>query len=268
MSRLETDLSILRKFDFEHAPVGVKFLFSRPEEIEPLDKPAAFCDMIRIAQERGTPFYFSRGEEDCFGRVVLGMEEAPLFAEAGLLGERFGVYEEPRANERIYQHVPRLVKGTVNYAAFSVLDALTFEPDLLILMATPSQAEIVLRAMSYSTGELWESKKTPVLSCAWIYAYPWLTGKVNYMITGMGFGSKARHALPEGWILISIPWDKIPPIIKSLEKMTWILPAYTEGREVFLEREARVREEGRQEVEREARAEALSGTAADASPRA
>ena len=41
---------------------------------------------------------------------------------------------------------------------------------------------------------------------------------------------------PEGWLLISIPWDKIPVIIKSLEKMTWALPAYTEGREKFLER--------------------------------
>jgi uncharacterized protein (DUF169 family) len=180
------------------------------------------------------------------------MEEAPLFAEAGLLGDKFGVYEEPRANERIYQHVPRLAKGTVNYAAFASLDALTFEPDLLILMATPSKAEIVLRAMSYSTGELWESTKTPVLSCAWIFAYPWLSGKVNHMITGMGFGSKARQALPEGWILISIPWDKIPVIVGSLEKMTWDLPAYAEGREKFLEREAKVREEGRREVETEA----------------
>jgi uncharacterized protein (DUF169 family) len=251
MRKLETDLSILRKFDFEHAPVGVKFLFDRPEGIEKLDTPAAFCDMIRLAQEKRVPFYFSKSEEDCFGRIVLGMEEAPLFAEAGLLGEKFGVYEEPRANERIYQHIPKLGKGTVNYAAYSVLEALTFEPDLLIIMATPSQAEIVLRAISYSTGELWESKKTPVLSCAWIYAYPWLSGKVNHMITGMGFGSKARHAMPEGWVLISIPWDKIPQMIRSLEKMTWDLPAYSEGRGKFLQRETRIREEGQAIVDAE-----------------
>jgi uncharacterized protein (DUF169 family) len=251
MRKLGTDLSILRKFEFQHEPVGVKFLFARPEGIELLDKPAAFCEMVRIAQERGTPFYFSRAEEDCFGRIVLGMEEAPLYAEAGLLGEKFGVYEEPRANERIYQHVPRFAKGTVNYAAFSVLDALTFEPDLLILMATPSQAEIVLRAMSYSTGELWESIKTPVLSCAWIFAYPWLTGKVNHMVTGMAFGSKAKEVFPEGWILISIPWDKLPTIVTNLEKMVWALPSYTEGREKFMEREARLREEGARAVESE-----------------
>jgi uncharacterized protein (DUF169 family) len=248
MRKLETDLSIFQKFAFEHPPVGVKFLFSRPEGIEKLDQPAAFCEMIGVAQRRGTPFYFSKDEEDCFGRVVLGMADAPLFAEAGLLGDKFGVFDEPRANERIYQHIPKLGKGTVNYAAFSVLDTLTFEPDLLVLMATPSQAEIVLRAMSYSTGELWESIKTPVLSCAWIFAYPWLSGKVNHMVTGMAFGSRGKQAFPAGWILISIPWDKIAVIIKSLEKMTWDLPAYTEGREKFTEREARVREEGAREV--------------------
>ena len=248
MRELETDLSIFREFAFEHPPVGVKFLFSRPEGIEKLDQPAAFCEMIGIAQRKDAPFYFSKNEEDCFGRVVLGMQDAPLFAEAGLLGDKFGVFDEPRANERIYQHIPKLGKGTVNYAVFSALDTLSFEPDLLVLLATPSQAEIVLRAMSYSTGELWESVKTPVLSCAWIFAYPWLSGKVNHMVTGMAFGSRGKQAFPPGWILISIPWDKMPAILKSLEKMTWDLPAYTEGREKFREREARVREEGAREV--------------------
>jgi uncharacterized protein (DUF169 family) len=253
MRKLDTDLSILQKLEFEYAPVGVKFLFSRPDGIDRLDKPAAFCEMVRVAREKGTPFYFSRNEEDCFGRIVLGMEDAPIYAEAGLLGEKFGVYEEPRANERIYQHIPRFAKGTVNYAVFSVLDALTFEPDLLILMATASQAEIVLRAMSYSSGELWKSVKTPVLSCAWIFAYPWLSGEVNHMVTGMAFGSRAKEVFPAGWILISIPWDKMPMIVRNLEKMTWDLPAYTEGREKFMEREARVREEGAREAAAEER---------------
>jgi uncharacterized protein (DUF169 family) len=247
MRPLQTDLSILKKFEFEHAPVGVKFLFKRPEGIEKLDRPAAFCEMVGEAQRRGAPFYFSKEEEDCFGTVVLGMEEAPTFAEAGLLGEKFEIFQEARANERIYQHIPMLAKGTVNYVAFSPVETLTFEPDLLILMTTPSQAEIVLRAMSYSTGELWETKKTPVMSCAWIYAYPWLSGKVNYLVTGMAFGSKAKGVFPEGWILISIPWDKIPVIIKSLEEMTWALPSYTEGPEKFSERQRRVREEALQE---------------------
>jgi uncharacterized protein (DUF169 family) len=54
----------------------------------------------------------------------------------------------------------------VNYVAFSPLDKLTFDPDVLIITARPAQAEIVLRAMTYSTGELYNSRTTPVMGCA------------------------------------------------------------------------------------------------------
>jgi uncharacterized protein (DUF169 family) len=240
---LRTDLSIFERFDFEYAPVGVKFLFERPQGIEQLEKTLPFCQMVREAQERRTPFYFAKENEDCFGTMTLGMVDVPPFAEAGILGERYEIFQEPRANQRIYQHIVKFPKGTVNYVAYSVIAALTFEPDLLIVMATPSQAEIIMRALSYTTGELWESKKTPVMGCSWIYNYPYLTGKVNYMVTGMSFGAKAKEVFPEGWLLISIPWDKLVTVVQNLEEMTWVLPSYAEGREKFCQREARLREE-------------------------
>jgi uncharacterized protein (DUF169 family) len=246
---LRTDLSILKDFEFEHAPVGVKFLFRRPEEIEQLQKTLPFCQMVREAQESKTPFYFAKENEDCFGTMTLGMVDVPPFAESGMLGEAFEVFDEPRANQRIYQHVVKLAPGTVNYVAYSVVDALTFQPDLLILMATASQAEIIFRALSYTTGELWESKNTPVMGCSWLYSYPYLTGKVNYMVTGMSFGSKAKRVFPEGWLLISIPWDKLTMVIDNLGLMTWALPSYTEGPEAFREREAKLRAEAFPEAE-------------------
>ena len=47
MKPLTTDLSIFKKFNFENSPVGVKFLFRKPEGIEPLDKTLPLCQMIR-----------------------------------------------------------------------------------------------------------------------------------------------------------------------------------------------------------------------------
>jgi len=240
---LKTDLSILNDFNFEHAPVGVKFLFNRPEGIEQLNGTLPFCQMVREAQERKTPFYFAKENEDCFGTMTLGMVDVPVFAEAGLLGEAFEIFEEPRANQRIYQHIMKFPRGTVNYVAYSVVEALSFEPDLLIFMATASQAEIIFRALSYTTGELWESKKTPVMGCAWIYNYPYLTGKANHMVTGMSFGAKAKEVFPEGWLLISLPWEKMRLVVENLKEMTWLLPSYAEGRDAFHEREARLRAE-------------------------
>ena len=236
MRPLQTDLSIFNRFKFEKPPVGVKFMFFKPEGIEPIDKKLPACEMLKEAQQRGTPFYFTKENEDCLGKVPLGMEEMPPWGECGEFGPEFEIYQEPRANFRIHQDLPKFPKGTVNYVAVSSLDKLTFEPDLLILMATPSQAEIVLRAMSYSTGEIWESKTTGVLVCAWLYVYPYQSGKVNHTVTGMSFGMKAREVFPEGWILISIPYNWIPIITQNLKEMKWILPSYTDGRKKYLKR--------------------------------
>ena len=236
MRPLQADLSVYSKFNFEKPPVAVKFLPTRPEGIEQLDKAISFCEMLKEAQQRETPFYFAKENETCLGKAVLGMEDLPTFAEAGEIGVKLEIFQEPRANSSLYQYLPKLPRGIVNYVAYSTLDKLTFEPDLLILVATPTQAEIVLRAMSYSTGEIWESKTTGVLGCAWIFVYPYQSGKINYMPTGMTFCAKALQRFPEGWILISIPWDWIPIITQNLKEMKWVLPSYTDGREKYLKR--------------------------------
>ena len=240
MRPLQTDLSIFDRFGFEKPPVGVKFLYFKPKGVRQLGKSMAFCEMVGEAQRRRTPFYLSKENENCFGKVVLGMEEMSSWGKAGELGPGFEIFQEPRANTRIYRYVPMFPVGTVNYVVFSRLDKLTFEPDLLILMATASQAEIVLRAMSYSTGEVWESKTMSVLGCAWVFIYPYQTGKINYVPTGLTFGMKAHEVFPEGWILMSIPWDWMPIITQNLREMKWVLPSYAEGREKYLKRMARL----------------------------
>jgi uncharacterized protein (DUF169 family) len=237
MKPLNQDLSIFRKFDFEKPPVGVSFVYAHPKEFDKLDKTVALCEMIREAQESQKPFYATKENETCFGKVVMGMEEAPPFAESGRIGVELEIFQNERANSRIYQHIYKLSKNTVNYVLFSSLDQLTFEPDLLFLLANTEQAEIVLRAMSYSTGEMWTTKGMSVLSCSWLFAYPYKSGNVNYTVTGLAFGAKAKQVFPPGRILMSIPYNWIPIIAENLRQMPWVLPSYTDGREKFIERE-------------------------------
>ena len=170
----------------------------------------------------------------------MGMTDAPPFAESGQLGVKYEIFQDARANSRLYQHISKFEKGLVNYVAFSSLSQLTFDPDILVLTATPGQAEIVLRAMSYSTGEIWAPMTTGVLGCSWLLVYPYKTGKVNYTITGLAFGMKAKQIFPEGKVLISIPFNWIPVIARNLAEMKWVLPSYTDGCEKFKEREKRI----------------------------
>jgi uncharacterized protein (DUF169 family) len=249
MKPIKQDLSIYSKFDFKKHPVGVRFLPTRPEGIEQLDKSLSFCEMVKEAQERGKPFYFAKENESCFGKALLGMEDLPAFAEAGQIGVRLEIFQDARANSHLYQELYILPRGICNYVALSTLDRLEFEPDLLIILANADQAEIILRAMSYSTGALRESKSTGVLGCAWIYNYPFRTGKVNFTVTGLAFGMKSKEVFEAGQILISIPYNWIPTITQNLKEMKWVLPSYTEGREKFLIRERKNLEELTREME-------------------
>ena len=236
MRPLQTDLSIFSKLKLEKPPVGIMYVFKKPEGIERLDKKLALCEMLGEAQKRDKPFYFTEEDEMCFGSKVVGMAgsgPSPSFAASGELGVKLEIFQDPRANKKLFQQNPGLNPGTVNYAVFASLDTITFEPDLLILQCQAKQAEIVLRAMTYSTGELYDSRTSTALSCAWLYAYPYVSGKVNYYVTGMGFGSIGREVFEPGWILIAIPYNWLPTIVQNLKEMKWELTAYTLGKEEF-----------------------------------
>lgn len=240
MKPLNQDLSIFNRLNMAKDPIGVKFLYRKPEGIKRIGKPMAICEMLREAQSGVDPFYITAEDEDCFGAVTLGMKEMPSFAEAGEIGYELDIFEEARANSRLYNFLPKMRQGVVNAVIFSPMNKLTFDPDLLILTANVSQAEIVLRAMDYSTGGLRESRTTGVFGCSWLFTYPFQTGKVNYMVTGLAFGMKAKKVFPEGQILFSIPYDWIPILIRNMNEMIFELPSYKESAEAFKEKENRI----------------------------
>lgn len=247
MRPLRTDLSIYKKFNFEKPPVGINYLFHKPDGIKQLDKSLSLCEMVKEAHQRGTPFYISKENEDCAGKTALGMVDIDPVGAAGQVGGGGRIFQDDRANSSLIYNVlnnfVRPIKGVINYLAYSPLDHITFEPDLLVLLATPSQAEIVLRAMSYTTGELWRTVISPVFACASLYVYPYQTGNVNYTITGMSFGMKSKEVFPEGLVLICIPYHWIPTITQSLHELQWVPEAYTDGREKFIKREKKVMED-------------------------
>jgi uncharacterized protein (DUF169 family) len=229
MRPLQTDLSVFSKFDFKVPPLGIKFQFFMPEGLEPLPsgKNLSLCEMVVEAQKANSPFYFGREHnETCVGKILLGMQAMEPFAESGQIGEKLQIFQEARANYNFYQKVPRFEKNVVNYVAFSPVGKLTFEPDLLLIAAGPAQAEIVMRSMTYSTGELYRSRTTPVMGCSWILIYPFKSGKVNFIMPEMVHGMKGRELFPAETLLISIPYPWIPTMVRNLKEMTWHLPSH------------------------------------------
>jgi len=234
MTITKKDLSVLDRFAFDVQPVGVKFLFRRPDRIERLEEKLAFCEMLKKAQE-GKAFFADAEAHACeAGLYILGQTDAPGPYISGEFGAGLKIFEDPRSASRLYHYIPRISPGVVNYVAFSPLNQLAFDPDVLIILAQTCQTEILLRAMSYRTGKMWSSKFSPAIGCAWIFVYPYLTGELNYTITGLGHGMKRRKLFPEGRQLVSIPFDLMPSILQTLQEMPWDLPAYQPDGQEFV----------------------------------
>jgi uncharacterized protein (DUF169 family) len=233
---LRNDYSPLRDLGLKDPPVGVKFTFFRPEGIEPLEEDAelSLCEMLRTSQLESRPFYFSKNhKETCVGKILLGMEDMAPFAESGNIGQRLGVFEEARANEHFYQFVPKLDRNITNYVSFSPVDQLNFEPDVLVVSAPPDTAEIVLRAVTYSTGEMYRSQCTPVMGCAWFLLYPYKTHEVNFTVPALVHGPRGRELWPSDTLLISIPHTWIPTVLTNLTRMEHHLSSHESKRQYY-----------------------------------
>jgi uncharacterized protein (DUF169 family) len=236
MTLTKKHLHIFDKFDFDIPPVGVKFLTEQPDTVERLDEKLALCEMLSKAQQ-GDSFFADAQNHTCgAGLYVLGQADITAPFASGNFGAGLEIFEAPRSAGRLYHYIPKIESGVANYIAFCPLDRLEFDPDLLILLASTSQTEILLRAMSYRTGDMWVSKFSAAIGCAWTYSYPFLTGKLNYFVTGLGHGMKRRKLFPEGRQIISIPFDLLPSMIQTLQEMPWVLPAYKPDGPEFVRR--------------------------------
>jgi uncharacterized protein (DUF169 family) len=244
---MASDYRVFDKFNFERIPVGIKFLPTRPVGIERLTKSLNFCEMTKEAQT-SPPFYVQKEDFHCIEPILLGMEEPEPILVSGLFGAKEHLFKEARACRAMYQYLPRMLKGSVNYVAFASVDRLTFDPDVMMITATIPQAQTLLRSIGYSTGEAFQSKLTPVAACSWLYVYPVLSGEMNYAITGLSLGMSALDVFPPGLILISVPWTRLPTMLDNLGEMSVGRSTPPPGGEAHRERTGKLMEELRREI--------------------
>jgi uncharacterized protein (DUF169 family) len=222
MNLTKEDFAILAQFKFEIQPVGVKYFVRLPEGLRRIGSKMPLCEMLK----RGTteePFYASLEDHACeAGPYVLGQADVEPQFVSGEFGVGLGVFKDTRAAARLYNYVPTIGKGVVNYVAFSPLDKLSFDPDLMVFLADTTQAWILLRAITYETGKQWASRFSAAIGCSWLLVHPYLTGETNFVTTGLGFGMRRRKLFPEGKQFISVPFDQLRSLLRVLKEMPWM----------------------------------------------
>ena len=167
---------LFAKLEMDYPAVAIKYSYAMPENTTHTDKTLSFCEFVKEAQVTGKKFFITKDDDNCFGKMALGMIPKPPLGASGQAGYNFGVFKTPAPNARIYNSMTTLVPGSVNFVIFSPVAICDFDPDLIICVAEVEKAEIIMRATSYISGDFWESKCSSVLSCAWMYSYPYVSG--------------------------------------------------------------------------------------------
>jgi len=216
------------KLGCEFQPVAIKYCYAQPEGVEHVDETLSLCQFAKKAAVENKAFYITKDDENCMGKMILGMEPKPALGASGQAGKDFGVYKSQAPNARLYHEISCLNLGTTNFVVFSPVAICDFDPDLVFFVADFEQADVLLRATSYISGDLWESRCSCVMGCAWLYGYPYVKAKVNYMMTGLGHGMRRRHVYPAGRFMISIPYSKIDEVVTALDEMRWDLIALSD----------------------------------------
>ena len=232
---MELNYSVIDKLGLDLSPIGLYYDLFRPEDIPPLEMglDKSLCEILRYAQEKQQAFYFTKDHpENCVGKIMVGMDSFPPGAEAGQIGPRLGVFNEARCNARLYYSVKRLPLGSVNYVSFVPYRQLKRVPDVLVFAGPAAKLEPVMRAATYSTGEGYHSECTPVMGCSWFMVYPYMTGKINFMVPAFVHGPHGRHLWPSDTVVVSVPYQWVPTVLTNLAEMPLELPGHA-GKEVY-----------------------------------
>jgi uncharacterized protein (DUF169 family) len=226
-------MEVFKKLKLEAPAVGVSFSIKPPTGLKRLDDKMRLCEMLKCAHE-GKSFYADPDNHTCDAGLYVMGKTVPSVYSTGEYGAGLQIFNHTRAARRVYDFIPKFDAGSnISYVAFSPLEKLTFAPDLLVVLAGVETTEILLRALSYSTGKMWTSKYSSVIGCAWIYIYPYLTGELNYAVTGLSFGMRAKKIFKPGLQLISIPHDLLPTMLHNIQTMPWVLPMFRPDGEEF-----------------------------------
>lgn len=214
---------LFAKLNLEACPVAVKFVPNVPEGYERNEDELMLCQYLKDVQQTGRSYYVDIAKKPCMGKCVLGAEPFDGYVQAGLIGWESGIFCSPAGNAHIYHEIETLRPGACNFVVFSPVTDCTFDPDLILFVAPTDEAFTIMRATSWVTGDPWESKSTVVLSCAWMFPYPYVTGKVNFLPTGMYYGQRISKIFEPGQLIICVPYQKIDELVRGLDEMDWEL---------------------------------------------
>ena len=210
--------SVLKtRLGLKRSPIAITLLPELPP-MEKLTEPVRLCEMWAKAME-GETVYATEKEETCGGGAYfMGLAEmSPEQRKGTLLSRLYPLYASPMAAVRTNERSPRIPHGTALATVCCPLDKAEGDIDVVMVVCDSMAAMKLVDAAVFETGGYVPGMTGPA-TCSVAFAHPYLSGEVNYCMADVGAREYMKLAADE--LIVSIPGDKLPGVVRNLERTT------------------------------------------------
>lgn len=198
--------------------VGVKFFRSRAEaeRVPGVRWPQArLTTCQRITQARLYGFTLAAAKEDLppFCSYIMGLCPTPQQIDDGSLVT--GIWCENQGDARKRQEAFPVIPPQFEALVVAPLERDKFQPDLVLVYATPAQMMMLLNGLQYKDYELLEFIHTGGSSCATSVARCYLTGKPSLAIPD--YGERRYGHVAEDEVSMALPLRYVEKALAGLD---------------------------------------------------
>lgn len=225
--------------------VGIKLFKSEgdiPKELESLERPFRYCQMIQTARLKGDSFLAHADYHECKGGAsAIGLMDCPEnIASGSLYFDKLHKCDTKDIGISISENMPRIPAGQTIATYVAPLQTMVINPDVVVFVGNPLQARRITQAVMYKEGGRSTFNTAGIQSfCADATSSPYLKGEVN---VSLGCDGSARNAqLDDESVVVGIPFGIMEDICTVLRDHYQDWEAFMRGWQNAVKKEAAAR---------------------------
>ncbi|MDV2482191.1 DUF169 domain-containing protein [Methanoculleus sp. Wushi-C6] len=201
------------------SPVAVKLVKTEadvPDGYPKVPEKSRHCQFVQDARLKGMKGYATRTEHLCKGGAgVMGIEPLPEAVATGSMYHNLGNFRTAEGALETVAAIPKCA-GDHYASVYSPLESAEFEPDVVVIVATPRQALRLSQAYLYTDGGRFSCDYAGIQSiCADAVVAVKERGVPNLTL-GCN-GSRKNSGIAEDEVILGIPPRNLPAIVEALK---------------------------------------------------
>lgn len=219
MSHKTTATELKELLGLKGSPVAVKLIEDAsgiPDGYEKVPEKSRHCQFVQDARLKGMKGYATKEEHMCKGGAgVMGIETLPEQVANGSTYHKLGNFKTAEGALDTVNAIPKST-GRHHASLYSPLETAEFEPDVIVIVATPRQALRLSQAYLHEKGGRVSSDYSGIQSlCADAVVAVKERGVPN-MTLGCN-GSRKFSGIAEEEVILGIPPKNLPAIVEALK---------------------------------------------------